>query len=756
MKNFLAIILCITCYGSLCANPSRLDTFRFGPERPKIGLVLSGGGAKGIAHVGTLKMLETLNIPIDYIGGTSMGAVVGGLYAMGYTADQLDRIVRETDWTNLFNDAPDREHIGLFEKVNNDPYQLRLSLDPRNISAFARGAISGQHIDNMLHRHLFEAYKTPDFSQLNIPFFCVATDLITSEYVILESGDLAQAIRASMAVPTVFTPVEINGKLLTDGGVVNNLPVLEMRRRGVDIIIGVDVGYQYKDKNELQNLAHILEQVMFMGGQRLNARNIAATDILITPDLEHLSAFSFSRYDTILQRGYEAAERAYPELRRLSDILSEKYDLQPVIRASYRPQTSITIDSIVVHGNKEYSYQYILQYLQLETRKPVQIEDVEDAIHRLFGSLSFTKVTYHYSISQRNPQHVNLHINVIEASLYEAKVGFHYDNIRGPAFLAGITAKNLLLPNSRFDANLDLSTFPAIDVQYRFLVPTHSILRPSVFTSFTFCHLSLYDYVRDEDSRTVSRTVEYAIVGMRAAVGTELSLRNNVFGLGMYWDRTRSSQHVGGSQVLSSYYWYPQLYYLRNSFNKRYYPTKGSAINAKGRILYSIDEKIEEQRMVRAFGTYYIDGQYAIPIAKKITWYPSAMIAGTFVFREEDAAQNHISQQQQFYQGGLFPVSYINQTPFVGLHLMQNSGLYAANIQSNLQYEAFRNIFLTARVGALKSEMDYENMFDFSNVTLGAGFSVSINTTVGPMGVTLHGSNQSRSPLLFINLGFWL
>jgi hypothetical protein len=158
---------------------------------------------------------------------------------------------------------------------------------------------------------------------------------------------------------------------------------------------------------------------------------------------------------------------------------------------------------------------------------------------------------------------------------------------------------------------------------------------------------------------------------------------------------------------------------------------------------------------VQTFLTYYIDAQFAIPFSKRVIVYPSAMLAGTVVFNKEDMSEGYISEQQQFYQGGLFNIPHVNQTPFVGLFFMQKSGLYAANVQINTQLEVFKNVFLTARIGALKSELGYKEMFDLRNTTFGAGLSASVHTTVGPIGITVHGSNHSQVGM-FINLGFWL
>ena len=750
---------------AISAKTSKLDTFQFGPERPKIGVVLSGGGAKGMAHVGTLRMLEKLNIPIDYIGGTSMGAVVGSLYAIGYTADQIDTIIRTTDWANLFNDFPKREFVGINEKRNNDPYQLRLTLAPNEIAIFARGAIDGQHIDNMLAYYLFEAYKTPNFSDLKIPFFAIGADLIAAQYVVLDSGNLAQAVRASMSVPTIFAPVEINGKLLVDGGVLNNFPVLEMRQRGMDIIIGVDVGYQYRDISELQNFVNILEQVIFLAGQDVQQRNIEDCDILITPNLEGEAAFNFTHYDAILARGCQAAQAAYPDLSKLANLLSEKYGQQNATNNElYVPITAIILDTIILNDNNRYSDRYILSRLQLRTDRPVEINEIEEAISRLFGSFSFTKVTYHFEKSPLGSEYVVLHINVQEAPPNAVKLGFRYDNIRGPSLLAGLTMRSPRNLSSEFNVNLDLSLLPIIDLEYRFspairsTKKTGSLLwQPTLFASYTFCNLKIYDYnVVVGDTVKIFRDKEYTVIGQRAAFGAELNVRSNVIGLGFYLDQTISDERVGGTgQRLTAYYWYPQFYYLRNSFNKRHYPTKGVITNVRLRWLHTLERDTEEGSWVKTFGTYHASAQHALSLSKRLTVYPSFMVAGTLVFRGKDMTTGFISQQQQFYQGGLFSIPHINQTPFVGLYFMQKVGLYGANVQIKTQYELFRNFFLTARIGALKSENDASEMFDLQNTTFGAGFSASFNTTIGPVGITVQRSNVSPASV-FINLGFWM
>jgi outer membrane protein assembly factor BamA len=481
--------------------------------------------------------------------------------------------------------------------------------------------------------------------------------------------------------------------------------------------------------------------------------------------LDNLGAFSFSHFDVILEKGYEAAHAAEPELSKLASLLSEKYDKQTTIRKPYFPSKTIILDSIALTGNHQYSYLYILRRLQLETQKTISVKDIESAVHRLFGMLSFTKVTCHFEMSPRKPEHAVLHITLVESPLNTAKVGFRYDNIRGPSLLAGIEMRNPLFKNTKFDVNLDLSALPIVDLQYQFS-PSFDFLQgkrspiwyPMLLLSYTFYNLKVYDYSVLHNELNIFKTkvirdVEHDVIGHRAAIAAELNVRSNTLGFGLNLERTTSNIHVGGGDgSFRAHYWYPQFYYVRNSFNKKYYPTKGSAVNARARWMHSLIRSATE---VNTFATYYIDAQYALPLSKRITLYPSGMIAGTVVFTEEDKTAHYIGRQQQFHQGGLFYIPHINQSPFVGLYFMQKHGLYAANVQFNVQYEMFKNFFLSTRIGALKSEMDYSEMFDFRNITFGAGVSASFNTTVGPIGITVHGSNQSDVGVFF-NLGFWL
>ena len=285
--------------------------------RPKVGLVLSGGGAKGLAHIGVLKVLEEQGVKIDYIGGTSMGAIIGGLYASGYTATQLDSIFKSVDADALLQDYIPRNSKSFYEKRNDEIYAIQLPFN--NFKIGSPVSISrGMYNYNLLNELLAHVRFENNFSKLPIPFLCVATDVVSGEAVIIESGNLPQSILASGAFPSLYTPVEIDAKLLIDGGVVNNYPIEEIRKKGIDIIIGVDVQDGKKERENIKGMFDILMQIANYGMYDGMEEKVKATDIYIKPDIANYSVITFDKGSEIIQKGIEAAKEKLPQIKQLS------------------------------------------------------------------------------------------------------------------------------------------------------------------------------------------------------------------------------------------------------------------------------------------------------------------------------------------------------------------------------------------------------------------------------------------------------
>jgi len=252
-------------------------------DRPKVGLVLSGGGAKGFAHIGALKVFHEAGLQFDYVGGTSMGSIIGGLYAMGYHPDSMMAMVGSQDWNALINDRIPRKYVPIEEKRNTERILIDFPIRGRKV-LMRQGISNGFLIDLLLSRLSSVVYQTTDFSKLPLPFVCIGTNLEDGSNVVIDQGVLSRAIRASMSIPSFFTPVDIDGALLVDGGVINNYPVQEVIDMGADIIIGVDVQSGLHSRDELNSMVRVMDQVVTFYRVEASNEAIEKTDIYIKPD----------------------------------------------------------------------------------------------------------------------------------------------------------------------------------------------------------------------------------------------------------------------------------------------------------------------------------------------------------------------------------------------------------------------------------------------------------------------------------------
>jgi NTE family protein len=365
-------------------------------DRPTIGLVLSGGGARGAAHVGVIKVLEELNVPVDFIAGTSMGAIVGGLYASGMSADELKNTIETADWTALLSDRPPRAQRSFRRKSDDIGFlvDLELGLDKSGL-IFPSGLVQGQNLELALRRFALSAISVDDFDALPIPFRAVATDIVTGEAVILDSGDLATAMRASMSAPGIFAPVRQDGRILVDGGVANNLPVQVVRDMGADILIVVDVGFPLLPEEQLGSALAITKQMLTI---LINARAqdqvalLTSSDILISPDLGDFGSQDFQRMVEAQTLGSEKAYELRNELTNYS-ISSETY-------LAYRNRVELSrhavpvVDQVVVENESRLSPRVIEARLTDQDGERLDLDQLESDIANIYGFDTFERVTY--------------------------------------------------------------------------------------------------------------------------------------------------------------------------------------------------------------------------------------------------------------------------------------------------------------------------------------------------------------------------
>lgn len=409
--------------------------------QPKVGLVLSGGGAKGFAHIGVLKVIDSLGIKVDYIAGTSMGAIIGSLYASGYSGKQLEAMFNNIDFDALINDKFPREYKPFYERENAEKYAVSLPFQKFKISL--PSALSrGQNVYNLLYQLMLPVNEIKDFKKLPIPFFCMATDMETGTSILLDNGNLAEAVTASGALPSLFQPVVIGDRVLIDGGVTNNFPIEELRAKGMDVIIGVDVQDALKDRAALQSAPDILLQINNFRTLRLMQQKAPLADIYIKPDIKAFSVISFNKGRNIITNGERAAKVNLAELvqlRRMQDAVVNRPAVQLV--------DSIKINSVRVKGKARYTRSFILGKLKLKREGKIAYTDFKKGINSLIATNNFDTFRYYLEPTE-GTEGYNLRGKIKESEVTTfLRLGIHYDGLYKSAILANLTKKRLLFDN---------------------------------------------------------------------------------------------------------------------------------------------------------------------------------------------------------------------------------------------------------------------------------------------------------------------
>lgn len=428
-------------------------------EDIKVGLVLSGGGAKGFAHIGVLKVIEEAGIRIDYIAGTSMGAIVGGLYASGYNAEELDSIFTAVNFDNIIQDNLPRKAKTFYERDDNERYVISLPFENFKLS-LPSSLSKGQNTYNLLAKNLDHVSSINDFNKLPIPFLCIATDVEKGEQVILEKGHLPEALGASGALPSLFSPVLLDGTLLVDGGVTNNYPIDELRAKGMDIIIGVDVQDTLKGKSNLKSASDVLLQINNYRTAKAMETKKGETDIYIRPSIDAYSVVSFDEGPVIIEIGHTEAMEQLDALKELA--ARQKHTLRKHIKPVSKD--SLNISTVTINGNEKYTRAYILGKLKLTPPIKISYADFYNGINNLSATENFDHIGHRF-------QNVNddqvLHLDLKESSSTQSlRLAIHYDDLYRTAVLLNLTKKRVLFKNDIVSLDLIIGDNIRYDFNY--------------------------------------------------------------------------------------------------------------------------------------------------------------------------------------------------------------------------------------------------------------------------------------------------
>ena len=703
--------------------------------RPKVGLVLSGGAARGLAHIGVLKALEEQGIKIDAIAGTSMGAVVGGLYASGYKIDELEKLALGIDWQQALSDAPPREDVPFRRKQDDRDFLVKQKLSFRDDGSLGLplGVIQGQNLALLLESLLAHTSDTRDFDKLPIPFRAVATDIANGEKVVFRKGHLPQVIRASMSIPAVFAPVEMDGRLLVDGGMTDNIPLDVAREMGVDIAIVVDIGTPLRNRKQLTTVVDVLNQSITLMTRRNSEEQLAAlkpTDVLIQPALAAFGVTDFGKAQEMIDAGYRATRVLDARLALLKPAVSQDAELN----AARAPgQRTPIITAIKVENDSKVDDDVIRYYIRQPVGEPLDLARLHSDMGTLYGLDYFEQVQYRVVHKGQD------HTLVISARGKRSgtdylRVGLNLsDDMRGDsAFNLGasyrINGINRLgaewLTRAQLGDKQELYSefYQPLDVGSRYFIA------PSVVFE-----AQNVDAVLDNDPIAQYRVERY---GLALNVGRQIGNNGEVrFGVGEAWGK--ADVRIGDQDLPSENFneGFYSLKYSYDSLDNVYYPHEGKDISLTflqfepslgSDTRYRQWEFKFDKAMSRGPDTLILGGRYGRTLDDTNVVTSSFLLGGARQlsgFREDAISGQNVSLMRAVYYRRLTPRSY----------LPLDFPLYAgASLERG---RAWNN----------------DNEFDSGYINAASVF-IGFDTPLGPLNFS-YGLNDANEQAVYLNLG---
>ena len=702
----------------------------YSQERPKVGLVLSGGGAGGLAHIGVLKVIEKAGIPIDYIAGTSMGSIIGALYAIGYSPEEMEYMVLQRDWEALMSDQIPREDMSFDAKLELEKYFYSFPISKSGIQ-LPSGLVAGHSITNMLATLTFPAYGIRDFSKLPTPFLCIGADIETGKEVVLNTGVLHEALRASMAIPTYFTPVEIDDKLLVDGGLINNFPADHARDMGADFIIGIDVQRELFKKEELNTLGNIMKQASTLTREEVNRKNRELCDILIRPRSAEANILSFGISKEIILNAEKIALEHWETLEALGKNLAQM-DNPTTEKVSLAKIDSVFINEIRYEGLENITEEFVWAKMELPFPAFISADQLSEGLQRVYGTNHFKKITYSLDLT---PSGNRLIIKAVEKYEDQAHVGLHFDNLFNASLLLNANFRNLWKKGDLLGLDLSLGENPHFGASYFFL--NHKRQNFGLKTEYN--KLVAYDYV--EGRKTSKYNYHDVILDLISRTGF-----SNLFSIstGLQAELATIAPSINildfssfNSKMINVY---AQLF--KDSYNKMSFPTKG--------------EKVEVlAKLVTSFADGEIFPSFILNYRHNMAFELGPKLSAQIGLSGGLALGDSIPYPYRSYIGGL---GYYHKSifPFVGMNYMEVAANHSLIARTDFQYNIKGNHFLLWRNNLGKSFNTLDEFRQSSSTLFGTGLTYGYSTPFGPIEATMMISNNSLRPLIFINIGYWI
>ncbi len=722
-------------------------------ERPRIGLVLSGGGAHGIAHIGVLKVMEEAGLRPDFITGVSMGSIIGGLYSLGYSADSLQKILKSINWKLILSNKIPENKVIFLEKGHFSNSAISLPLTSRKV-VLPSGLINGQQAENMLSFFTWPAADINDFSKLPIPFLCVATDIINYKKVDLQTGYLPDAIRASFSVPSIFTPLKIDSLLLLDGGLIRNFAASEAKAMGADIIIGSYVGFKGYKADKLQSVSGIMEQIAMFRSLDDFEEEKKLVDVLIRPNTEKLSIFQFENVDSLIQRGYEAALPYKEYFRKLADSLNKIGAQKPIV--SILDKKSYSFRKIEITGNKSYSNEQISGVLDIKPEQKVDKYMLTDRIELLYGKAWFDKVKYR--VISRNDSLI-LVIDCIEKPASMLYGSVHYDNTLQSGLIFEISLKNLLTQRSVINFGSRIGQYYRFDLNYLQFIDRNQVFGMSANLYSDNTLIPMLDLSGDK-GEVLSRSFTPGLsINQRIGLNNMMSISAN------YENQNLILHYISDVHLKNLTYNYitASYDYQINSLDTKHFPHKGTilSISASTSKLQSAVLKTDTsnveinlynhgQSSYNRFYTLHGSVDHYFSPSGKVT----ISIGGDVLFITRS---DSVSAQNNFFLlGGVESVNK-RSIPMVGFQTNEIPVKKLAGFRTNLDIELFENFHLNfmANIFAAQEANRSTGFSLLSGIGAGAGYM----SIIGPIKIGLMYGNYKREEYFnkikgYISIGY--
>lgn len=706
-------------------------------QRKKVGLVLSGGGAKGAAHVGVLKVLEEAGIPVDYIAGTSIGAIVGGLYSINHDVHTLDSMFRCQDWKFLLSDDVDRRYKVYSTEEDREKYLVSLPYNLKQKQEDPTGLITGHNLYNLFSNMTVGYHEVESFNDLPIPFACVAVDLISGKQVVLNKGSLPKAMRASMAIPGVFKPVVQDNMLLVDGGLLNNIPTDVVMDMGAEVIIGVDLSTGWKTEEEIKQLSGMLAQIMSIILENENyEKNKSNVDLLLNPDLKEFNVTSFSQQniEEMIRRGEDATRKHWDELMLLKKHIYEGADVEePPGKNKYVIADSWQLGNISFDGIPDHIESWLRKRLPIKENTSISMQDIEKTIAVLYGTGLFSQVEY--QLSNDIPHHI--HFSLKNNPQNRLNIGARFDSEDFVSILLNTAINHQFMRRSVFSVTARLNNNPYLLLSEQI----GNMHEPKIRFSY---RIKYNDISLREKKRTVnhlafvSHSPEISYLGAGRNLNYEIGLHYDYF---HYKKNTSSNDfRVFPSTSEGIFNYFAAIRF--DSRDQSYYPTRGFYMNMQARMF--TDDLARYKKDSPFFSAIY-DMNGIVSFSDRFCMIPS--------FQTRILVGNNIPFIYRNYMGGELDGRYLSQQiSFPGIHRIQlfDNSLLVAKL--TLRQRLGENHYIAVS-GAYANSSDKFDMPNSRDIW-GSSIQYYYNSNLGPAGLQLSYSNHEKRLNVFASVGY--